>query len=204
MKKVSCAFDFFDEGLYDIGDIILQFEQYFGMNFYYLNEFFKDSTVIEKKKLIDRLEFCQSNYQFRVLDVNYNYLVKKIQILRKKGQVYLLLLEYLKKTSNKNFHVNSCYEEKLNACGIFHFRSVLMGRDIKKILNALGNTFNQLIDCLVAIESPKTYAFPRIDSFSVFYEKNRSYPNLDIVLKSTDLFDETSIVPKRLKKTSNH
>lgn len=203
MKKVSFAFDFFDEGLYDIGDIILQFEQYFGMNFYYLNEFFHHFSVIGKEQLIHNLEKTKSNYQIRIVEVNYGYLVKKIQILREKGQTYLLLLEYLKKMSNKNFRTNSFYEEKLNDCGIFHFRSVLMGNDIKKILSAFGNTFNQLIDCLVAVESPKTYDFPRFDSFSALYGKNRSYPNLDIVLENAELFDETSIVSKKLKKTSN-
>ena len=203
MKKVSFAFDFFDEGLYDIGDIILQFEQYFGMNFYYLNEFFHHFSVIEKEQLIHNLEKTKSNYQTRIVEVNYGYLVKKIEILREKGQTYLLLLEYLKKMSNKNFRTNSFYEEKLNDCGIFHFRSVLMGNDIKKILSAFGNTFNQLIDCLIAVESPKTYVFPRFDSFSTFYGKNRSYPNLDIVLENAELFDETSIVSKKLKKTSN-
>ena len=203
MKKVSFAFDFFDEGLYDIGDIILQFEQYFGMNFYYLNEFFHHFSVIEKEQLIHNLEKTKSNYQTRIVEVNYGYLVKKIEILREKGQTYLLLLEYLKKMSNKNFRTNSFYEEKLNDCGIFHFRNILMGNDLKAILIGFGNTFNQLIDCLIAVESPKTYVFPRFDSFFALYGKNRSYPNLDIVLKNAELFDETSIVSKKLKKTSN-
>lgn len=204
MKKFNFDFDFYDEGLYCMEDIIHDISRYCGMNFYYLIDFFKNCPVILKDELESFLKKEGYLYQQKTIDVNYNFLNTKVEILKNKGLNYLLLMNYLKRLGKKDFQLDSKYEEILESCNLFHFRNVLMGSDIKSILIGFGNTFNQLIDNLKEIHSLDTYDFPKIDSFGLTYGRDRIYPGKEIVLKDKDLLDKTSIRPKKLKKVSSH
>ena len=204
MEKFNFEFDFYDEGLYCMEDIIYDFSKYCGMDFYQLVEFFRNCSVILKDELVSSLEKEGHDYRPKVVDVNYDYLNTKVEILKKKGMDYLLLMNYLKRLRKKDFQLEPKYEKILENCNLFHFRNILMGNDIKAILIGFGNTFNQLLDNLNEINSFDTYEFPRIDSFGLIYGRDRVFPERDIVLENENILDKTSIRPRKLKKTSYH
>ena len=204
MDKFKFEFDFYDEGLYCMEDIIQDFSKYCGMDFYYLIEFFRNCSVISKDNLSISLKENGYSCRQKVIDLNYDYLNTKVEILKNKGLDYLLLMNYLKRLKIKNYNLDSKYEKILESCNLFHFRNILMGNDIKAILIGFGNTFNQLLDNLNEINSFDTYEFPRIDSFGLIYGRDRIYPKREIVLDNEDILDKTSIRPKKLQKTSYH
>lgn len=204
MEKFKFEFDFYDEGLYCMEDIIQDFSKYCGMDFYHLVDFFKNCPVILKDELVDSLKKEGYVCRQKVVDVNYDFLTTKVDILKNKGLDYLLLMNYLKRLGIKNYNLDSKYEKILESCNLFHFRNILMGNDIKAILIGFGNTFNQLLDNLNEINSFDTYEFPRIDSFGLIYGRDRVFPERDIVLENENILDKTSIRPKKLKKTSYH
>ena len=204
MEKFKFEFDFYDEGLYCMEDIIQDFSKYCGMDFYHLVDFFKNCPVILKDELVDSLKKEGHVCQQKVVDVNYDFLTTKVDILKNKGLDYLLLMNYLKRLRIKNYNLDSKYEKILESCNLFHFRNILMGNDIKAILIGFGNTFNQLLDNLNEINSFDTYEFPRIDSFGLIYGRDRVFPERDIVLENENILDKTSIRPRKLKKTSYH
>ncbi len=204
MEKFNFEFDFYDEGVYCMEDIVHDFSKYCGMDFYYLIDFFRNSPIILKDELIELLEKEGHSCHEKIIEVNYDYLNTKFEILKKKGLDYLLLINYLKRLKNKDLQLNPKYEKILENGNLFHFRNVLMGSDIKTILIGFGNTFNQFLDNLQEIRSLDTYDFPRIDSFGLIYGRDRIYPERDIILDNEDILDKTSIRPKELKRTSYH
>ena len=165
---------------------------------------FRNCSVISKDNLSISLKENGYSCRQKVIDLNYDYLNTKVEILKNKGLDYLLLMNYLKRLKIKNYNLDSKYEKILESCNLFHFRNILMGNDIKAILIGFGNTFNQLLDNLNEINSFDTYEFPRIDSFGLIYGRDRIYPKREIVMDNEDILDKTSIRPKKLQKTSYH
>lgn len=215
MKKLNFDFGLEGEGLYNIRDVLDNFSTYFGSDFRELSFMFYNYPLqlIESNQLREYVEnnlsfmeesrfqkdVCMDAVMKRVMR-DYQYFEKKLSILSNKGLQFLDLLCYLTNLQDQ-FKEQDCYEKQLKILGIFHYNSVMIGKDIQTILVAFGNLLKQFFECLEKMNRLETYHTGSIDSFAVHYGAERIYPCPSLVLENSfleeNVIDKTSIIPKK-------
>ena len=195
--------DLKNEGIYSTKDVIENFSLYYGKSFPELYLFFKKSCPVSEERILNQLKQGKYPCNLEIIDIRYSYLKKRIDILKKKGIEYLLLLSYLTNLDKKHLPLKLKYENELNSCQFFHYGSILVGKDLKSILNALNETINQLERDLARIET-ETYYFSVISHKKINQEKNQIYPEEEIVAERRLPLDRTSLILKKSKKAANH
>ena len=128
--------DLKNEGIYSTKDVIENFSLYYGKSFPELYLFFKKSCPVSEERILNQLKQGKYPCNLEIIDTRYSYLKKRIDILKKKGIEYLLLLSYLTNLDKKHLPLKLKYEKELNSCQFFHYGSILVGKDLKSILTA--------------------------------------------------------------------
>lgn len=205
--------EYIDEGMYNICDVVGNFSDYFGMSLEQMLELFQNYEMVSLGNVIfyvshnlDKVFECRSGdcYSFNELLVrvkrDYEYLRKNLDILSKKGIQYLNLFQYLERVDCRQNKLENFYEAQLKEMGFFHYRSVLIGSDLKFILLAFFNTLKEFENRLHEINDLSTYHDVVIDSFAFYYGGEGMYPEEGIVLSSDIKWDRTSVLPKRTRK----
>lgn len=146
-----------DEGIYNVADILNKENNYLFLDFYSVFHLLKNGVIEDKSLIIKQLIQKNHQYNLEVVDKNYDYLLKEINALRKRGIEILFLLSYLKNLENVEYEKINKYEQELINKNLYHFRSILTGKDLKYILNDFTMTILQFKINLEAINNLNTY-----------------------------------------------
>ena len=196
---------YYEYGVYNIEDIINDFINIFGKSFITLiNNFLStDKNIISKEEIKN---YCTQNFQNlneskyidNINDIiinsrfqDYDVLRKIINIYKEKGETLLYILMYLKKTNKRNEQ----YEELLTQLDINHYKSIICGRDVIRILEALNNIFNSYNKNIRTINDLNTYNRINYDNLAI--SSGEIYPNRSLINKE-GMYDKTSL--KLVKK----
>ena len=197
-----------DEKLYNLSDIVIKFKKYFGYSIEELKEKFLNYNVCYWEVISDYLEdknITGNEKCYRQVD--YNYYKKSLSILSDKGLQIIGIIEYL---CNDNKH-NIFLEKNFEDLEMYHYGSVMKGKDINKIIILLFHLLNKFNETLKKVNNLDHYLKTHIDSFAINYGGKRIYPNEELIVfldnenySNVDLFDKTSfVVNKRRVKTRN-
>lgn len=204
MKEVKFQLKLNDQGLYNVSDILKNLEEYLGIDFEEAILLFKDLQIASLTEITTMIKTSNIQFQEDILRKNYQYLKKYLTILQKKGLAYLSLLEYLQRIDHCDTEQEEPYEKQLEECQIFHFRSILVGYDLKRLLIGLGHTFHQTQKYLQEITTPETYRYLLVDSFALSYGESKIYPEESLINSENNRLDKTSIYPTKRKKIGNY
>lgn len=196
--------DVFDEyGVYNVGDVICYFDKYLGYSYSDLFDKFRtiNDSIVTKDLVIS---YCLNNYdklyeskfesninmgiiKKRISD--YEVFCKILDIYKYKGINYLSLLNYLMMVDNGE--EDEKFEKLLVDLEISHYKSVICGRDVVKILIALRNVIFKCDETVATINDMDTYNFYNFNSFSL--NSSELYPRSSLV--GDDMcMDKTSII----------
>lgn len=202
--------DMFDEyGIYNVNDIICSFDKYLGYDFSDL--FSKFETIEEKIVTRDEvISYCMCNYDkldesrfsdnvnMRVVKKrvdDYRHFCKILDIYKYKGLKYLSLISYLKSLDNGK--IDEKNEKLLIELDISHYKSIVCGRDLIKLLNALGNTIIKCDETISIVNDMNTYHSHNFDSLAL--GSDEVYPRHSLVNDDRYL-DRTSISVNNKKR----
>lgn len=167
--KQEILSDFEDKGVYCVKDIIQRFSFYFHEDFWEMVEFFQKCPFAEKKTILKDVEEKNSQYSAKMVSKIYRFFERRIEFYQNCGLEYLILLSYLKNLDNGQAYSNLEIEKELERYHLFHFGSILVGKDVKKILLSLDEINRQLREDILKINSIDTYS---ISTFELIrYEK---------------------------------
>ena len=202
MKSIN---EYNEYGVYNVSDIINSFPDIFNITLPNLTAEF----LLTNKKIISKKEitnYCINNFnnlnesknrnnidndiiESRLKD--YEKFKKIIDIYKQKGLTILDILIYL----NQN-KLNKQYEKLLNELDIDHYKSIICGRDLIRILNALNNIIKNYNKTINIINNLNTYNNIHYDSFARL--SNKLYPNKSLI-NNEDNYDNTSLALTKKK-----
>ena len=202
MKSIN---EYNEYGVYNVSDIINSFPDIFNITLPNLTAEF----LLTNKKIISKKEitnYCINNFnnlnesknrnnidndiiESRLKD--YEIFKKIIDIYKQKGLTILDILIYL----NQN-KLNKQYEKLLNELDIDHYKSIICGRDLIRILNALNNIIKNYNKTINIINNLNTYNNIHYDSFARL--SNKLYPNKSLI-NNEDNYDNTSLALTKKK-----
>ena len=202
MKNIN---EYNEYGVYNVSDIINSFPDIFNITLPNLTAEF----LLTNKKIISKKEitnYCINNFnnlnesknrnnidndiiESRLKD--YEIFKKIIDIYKQKGLAILDILIYL----NQN-KLNKQYEKLLNELDIDHYKSIICGRDLIRILNALNNIIKNYNKTINIINNLNTYNNIHYDSFARL--SNKLYPNNSLI-NNEDNYDNTSLALTKKK-----
>ena len=202
MKSIN---EYNEYGVYNVSDIINNFPDIFNITLPNLTAEF----LLTNKKIISKKEitnYCINNFnnlnesknrnnidndiiESRLKD--YEIFKKIIDIYKQKGLAILDILIYL----NQN-KLNKQYEKLLNELDIDHYKSIICGRDLIRILNALNNIIKNYNKTINIINNLNTYNNIHYDSFARL--SNKLYPNNSLI-NNEDNYDNTSLALTKKK-----
>ncbi len=203
MKSIN---EYNEYGVYNVSDIINSFPDIFNITLPNLTAEF----LLTNKKIISKKEitnYCINNFnnlnesknrnnidndiiESRLKD--YEIFKKIIDIYKQKGLTILDILIYL----NQN-KLNKQYEKLLNELDIDHYKSIICGRDLIRILNALNNIIKNYNKTINIINNLNTYNNIHYDSFARL--SNKLYPNKSLI-NNEDNYDNTSLALTKKKR----
>lgn len=203
MKNIN---EYNEYGVYNVSDIINNFPDIFNITLPNLTAEF----LLTNKKIISKKEitnYCINNFnnlnesknrnnidndiiESRLKD--YEIFKKIIDIYKQKGLAILDILIYL----NQN-KLNKQYEKLLNELDIDHYKSIICGRDLIRILNALNNIIKNYNKTINIINNLNTYNNIHYDSFARL--SNKLYPNKSLI-NNEDNYDNTSLALTKKKR----
>ncbi len=192
-------------GVYNVSDIINDFPNMFNITLPNLiAEFLLTNNKIISKKEISN--YCINNFNNLTESKNrnnidndiiesrlkdYEIFKKIIDIYKQKGLTILDILVYL----NQN-KLNKQYEKLLDELDIAHYKSIICGRDLIRILNALNNIIKNYNKTINIINNLNTYNNIHYDSFARL--SNKLYPNKSLI-NNEDNYDNTSLTLTKKK-----
>ena len=202
MKSIN---EYNEYGVYNVSDIINSFPDIFNITLPNLTA----EILLTNKKIISKKEitnYCINNFnnlnesknrnnidndiiESRLKD--YEKFKKIIDIYKQKGLTILDILIYL----NQN-KLNKQYEKLLNELDIDHYKSIICGRDLIRILNALNNIIKNYNKTINIINNLNTYNNIHYDSFARL--SNKLYPNKSLI-NNEDNYDNTSLALTKKK-----
>ena len=188
--------------LYNMQEVISKFGEYYGKTFEELEHYFSNYSIIEKEEVIKYLEdiYQDSPYLQNILknrQLEHDYQEKTLKILSAKATTYLSLIDYICNGKEKDK-----YKEKvLEDIEIYHYSSIVTGRDINRLMVALSHliiNFNIFLD-----RAGTTVGFSnqRVSEFMLNCETDEIYPSEKLIIKEDDYrMDKTSLnVRKRIR-----
>lgn len=202
MREVRISDMFDDFGLFDMKQIKENLEDYVGYSFKDIClKFCNMNNEIVDVKLIR--DYCMENYDkllesnfipdinekiIRKREIDYNYFINCLVILRGKGLKNLYLIYYL---SNGESYENLEYENYIKKLDISHVGSIVCGRDLKRIIEALLHTIQEYMKLFDKINDFNTYNSQNIDDFALSCG-DVVYPSKSLINKMNGN-DKTSI-----------
>lgn len=202
MKKICDVVSYNKCKLYDFSDVINKFEEFFDLNLEEIEELLNNSYIIEWSELYDKLIKNGVNIErSEQILLNYEFYKKTLFNLRMKGLELVDLIKYLNLLKVVDYKEN--YELKLDAVGIYHFSSILKGKDINRILVIMYHLLNQFNENLKKINSIDSYICSN-NLINTYFNVNDEhiYPNRDLVVYDDEnkyLLDKTSFIVSNSK-----
>lgn len=148
MKKLNEMISLVDDlKLYNLCDVVGDFKSYFGFDIEEINELFKGRLQITSVDIYEGLfefGFCGSE----MLEVGnmYDFNDLKLCSLNYKMNNLINLIRYICGL-DVVIESNDFYEKELKGWGIEHFSSVLLGKDVKKLLMAIDQVLEEVLSC---------------------------------------------------------
>lgn len=126
---------------------------------------------------------------------DYQYLFKTVKTLSEKGLELLEVIDYL-----KNGDEFEDKEQILLKMQINHYKQILSGYDIIRLISVLAKIKKEFIKNLGKINNVETYHLEIIDNFTLKYATNL-YPTKFLYQPEKDkILDKTSIAPKTKRR----
>ena len=187
-----------EDNLYNIRTVIKEFSTYFELSIEEMLELFQKYVIISSESIynylkeinIDNLNIIFTN---RVKD--YHYYKETLEILSNKALMLLDLINYLA-VSNGNTNVNE-YEKRLKELQIYHYSSIVKGKDINRILIVLFHIIKKFNQTLENVNDIYKYSNQRINIYDV--STDVYYPSKTLISEPFKL-DKTSFYLKRKVK----
>ncbi len=178
-------------GLYDIGKVIEDFEKDFGMSYPEITaELYNIKSIITKEDVIN---YCITNFSnlyeskyYKSIDnsiidsrlTDYEVYYKKAEIYRDKAMKLLDIIMYL---YYNDVNANEEKEKYLKELDINHYKNIIVGRDIIRILEALKHNLEKYKSNRNKINNLETYN--RINHDKIYFMSRHAYPNESLIDK---------------------
>ena len=199
MKIIDITEKYNDKKLYNITDVVKEFPTYFNMSLEELEFYFKNYFIIPEQELIDYLkEIYNNDKNLNNIEKErlqeYKYYQKKLATYSSKALIYLSLINYLcncNEFDNKEKHMEMLLEE----VEIFHYSSILVGEDIKRLLVVLYHSLKELDDTLDQINEKTKFKDSRLNPLFILEEFG---PSTRLLITGEDYkIDKTSLITKK-------
>lgn len=185
--------------LYNMQEVISKFGEYYGKTFEELEHYFSNYSIIEKEEVIKYLEdiYQDSPYLQNILknrQLEHDYYEKTLKILSVKATTYLSLIDYICNGKEKDIQK----EKVLEDIEVYHYSSIVTGRDINRLMVALSHL---IINFNIFLERARTsvnFSNQRVSEFMLNCETDEIYPSEKLIIKEGDYcLDKTSLNVRR-------
>lgn len=190
-----------DEKLYNIKDVIVKFKEYYGLTLEELENYLSNYKVMDKEEILSyiKLEYqecCSLKEIFDKRMIEYNYYDKVLKILSTKGLNYLMIIKYLSDCKDKNISKEKILED----IEIYHYSSVVTGRDINRLLIVLFHLLTKFNKTLDTINEKKGFLNQRLCIDSLMFEQEELYPSEKLIMIDEYYLDKTSLKTRKLTR----
>lgn len=209
--NIGCLLE--EENLYDMGMVLKDLPNFLGKSFSEIEGLFQEYSIVSFDEVssyiaLESRQMKETRYGASVNEIiqnrkrDYEYFCRGIEILSKKGICYMELFSYLRDLGQSRMNLKEGYEKLLYEMGIFHFGSVIKGRDINSMLIVFSRVLDQFSEKLKLVNDFTTYHVQTIDDFAWNYGKERClFPSTDLVVSDDDMLDDnTSFRSRRLSR----
>ena len=203
--------DIDNDKLYNLKEILVDYSNDWGITIEELKKIFTEYEINSFDQITNYLKNNEEKIFERRFDkkvsldkviknrkVDYEYFKKNLEILSNKGLKYIEIIEYIsnmKDDSERKVDIEDILEE----LGIFHYGSIIKGRDIKIIMRKIHNTTRKFIEYHNKINTCDTYHNQNIDSFAIIMAKEGLYPETTLISEDYYSQDNTSFCPSEIR-----
>ena len=197
MKIFDITTKYNDKKLYNIIDMVNELPNYFNMSIEELEFYFTNYFIIPEEEIIDYLKEVYKDDK-KINDIikermqEYKHYQRKLRIYSSKALIYISLIKYLcNDTATKNKNI----EKMLDEVEIFHFSSIVVGEDIKRLLVVLYHSLKEFDNILDEINEVIKFKNTRINPHFIIDEYG---PSQKLLITDDDYnIDKTSLLTKK-------
>jgi len=198
MKDVKDIVCYADRKLYDFDEVIGNFDKYYGLSIEEISNLFSFCSIMEWDEIYDKLEdigFTNNDIMSRYF--TYEFYNKTFLNLKIKGLELVDLVKYLYNLKVVDYDV--FYENKLHVCDISHFGSLLIGKDINRILIVMYHLLKRFYEVIEKINLIDTYIDNKnlVCKSAIVIDGDNAYPSDSLIVyddEDKDLLDKTSFI----------
>lgn len=203
MKTSYEIYEYEEKKLYNFTDVVDKFKDYYGITIEQMEYLLKSYPIYPWSELINELKKHNHSITEKELndkEISYNYYQTILFNLSIKGIELINIIKYLK-TLSTNHEENIIYEKKLNTFEIYHYSSILKGKDINRILKVVHNLLLQFDNSITNINSINTYLNSNSNIWMLNTHNKKYIPNKKLAVFDDEydknLSDKTSFIMRR-------